>query len=69
MEVGVRAECEPAHGANTFVAARAYLTFVAINERGTPIAVPPIVPETPDEQRRFQQAEQRRQERLKTRSS
>ena len=42
----------------------AFLTFVALGEDGKPAEVPQVVPETPDEQRRFQQAGERRHIRL-----
>ena len=42
----------------------AFLTFVALGEDGRPVEIPQVVPETPDEQRRFLQAGERRQIRL-----
>ena len=64
MEVGVRVESEdPLSGKRTY-AATSYLTFVAVDEKGQPTAVPPLQPETEDEQRRFKEAEQRREQRL-----
>jgi acyl-CoA hydrolase len=42
----------------------AYYTFVAVDQLGAPIGVPPIEPETPDEQARFAGALRRRQLRL-----
>jgi uncharacterized protein (TIGR00369 family) len=64
LEVGVRVEAE-----NPFTGVRrhtnkAYLTFVAIDEAGRPAEVPPVVPETPDEKRRFEEARARRERRL-----
>ena len=46
-----------------------YLTFVAVDRNGRPIEIPGIVPETPDELRRFQAAEQRRKVRLAEREA
>jgi acyl-CoA hydrolase len=43
---------------------RAYYTFVALDEDGTPTAVPPITPETDEERRRHEQAAKRREVRL-----
>lgn len=43
---------------------RAYYTFVALSDDGTPTAVPPIQPETGDEQRRYAAAAKRRDIRL-----
>lgn len=42
----------------------AYLTFVALDDDGRPVAVPQIEPETEDEQRRFVSAQRRRELRL-----
>jgi acyl-CoA hydrolase len=64
MEVGVRLESEdPNSGLRTHVAT-SYLTFVAIDEHGQPRPVPPVVPQTPDEQRRYRHAQTRRAARL-----
>ena len=43
---------------------RAFYTFVAIDENGSPVAVPSIVPETDDERERFEDAAKRRELRL-----
>jgi acyl-CoA hydrolase len=64
MEVGARLESEdPQTGVRLHVA-RAYLTFVAIEADGRPRAIPPLLCETPDEQRRHREAELRRAARL-----
>ena len=64
MEVGARLEAEdPQTGACTHVAT-AYMTFVAIDGEGRPRPVPPVVPETSEEKRRYQDAELRRAARL-----
>ena len=60
MEVGVRVEAE-----NLVTGVRrhtnsCYLTYVAIDDAGRPVAVPPVLPETDEERRRFQAAERRR---------
>jgi acyl-CoA hydrolase len=64
MEVGVRVEAENAVTAEVRHTSTAYLTMVAVDERGEPIEVPPLVPETPDEERRQREAETRRRNRL-----
>ena len=38
--------------------------MVAVDEDGEPIEVPPLIPETPDEERRQREAETRRRNRL-----
>ncbi len=41
-----------------------YVTFVALDEHGVPTEVPPIVPETADEKRRYERAGKRRASRV-----
>ncbi len=43
---------------------KAFYTFVAIDERGHPRQVPPVIPETEEEQRRYHDAARRRELRL-----
>jgi acyl-CoA hydrolase len=67
VEVGVHVT---AHGITNTPERRtntAYLTFVAVDEQGKPQLVPAILPETPDEQRRCKQAQERRKVRLQRR--
>lgn len=64
IEVGVLVEAE-----NLLTGVRrhtnsCYLTFVAIDESGRPAAVPPVLPETDEERRRFREAEARRAHRV-----
>lgn len=67
MEVGVKVYREdPINGTRTH-AASAYLTFVAIDQYGKPLPVPAVEPQTPEEQRRWREAEFRRQQRLQQR--
>lgn len=67
MEVGVRVEAEELLSGRRRHTNSCYLTFVAVDRNGRPVEVPPIVPETPDEHRRFEAAQQRRAVRLKER--
>lgn len=65
MEVGVRVESEnPLTGEMTHTLT-AYTTFVALDEMGKPTPVPPLKPETPEEKRRFEQAQKRRETRIR----
>lgn len=64
MEVGVRVEAENIRTGEVTHTSTAYLTMVALEEEGRPTAVPPIAPETPDEQRRAREAQLRRDNRL-----
>ena len=67
MEVGVRVEGEdPLTGVRTHTAT-AYLTFVSLDGEGRPTAVPRLLPETADEERRQAAAERRRALRLQHR--
>ena len=64
IEVGVRVEAE-----NLLTGVRrhtntCYLTFVALDDAGHPAAVPPVLPETDVERRRYGEAEARRAQRL-----
>lgn len=56
LEVGVRVEAEAWDGSNRRHTTSAYLVMVAIDEDGNPRKVPPLVCETPDEERRMRQA-------------
>jgi acyl-CoA hydrolase len=67
MEVGVRVEAEELLSGRRRHTNSCYLTFVAVDRNGRPIEVMPVVPETPDETRRFEAARRRREVRLKER--
>jgi acyl-CoA hydrolase len=69
MEVGVRVEAEELLTGRRRHTNSCYLTFVAVDRNGRPIEIPGIVPESADEQRRFQAAQQRREVRLKEREN
>jgi acyl-CoA hydrolase len=64
LEVGVRVEEEdPKSGARTNTST-SYLTFVSVDAALKPLPVPRLVPVSPDELRRFAEAEARRADRL-----
>ncbi len=68
MEVGVKVIAEnPLTGEHRHTSS-AYLTYVAINSQGKPTTIPPIVPETKEEKRRYGEAQERRKHRLQHRS-
>jgi acyl-CoA hydrolase len=69
MEVGARLESEDPHTGRRTHVATAYLTFVAIDQQGKTRPVPPVLPETPDEQRRYHAAELRRASRLELKAA
>ena len=64
MEVGVKIIAEHLITGEKRHTNSCYLTFVALDEHGKPAPVPPIVPETPDEKRRFERAAKRRTSRV-----
>jgi acyl-CoA hydrolase len=71
MEVGVRVTAErwDTAGGDPLTVATAYLVFVGVDVSGQPRTVPPVLPETPDDQRRFREALIRREHRLARRKA
>ena len=67
MEVGVLVLAASLKGTLSRRANNAYLTFVAIDDKGKPVKVPPIHPETEEEMRRYEEALERRRLRLERR--
>jgi acyl-CoA hydrolase len=65
MEVGVRVEAENILTGQTTHTNSAYVVYVAIDRRGRPVAVPPLLAETPEEKRRMEDAERRQEDRLR----
>lgn len=63
MEVGVKVYVENYMTATSRHVASAYLTFVAVDQHGNKLPVPPIVPETAEEKERFADAARRRENR------
>ena len=64
MEVGVKIWVENLHTGAIQHTSSAYLTFVALASVGQRVAIPPIVPETEEEKRRYEEAAERRAYRL-----
>jgi len=64
MEVGVKVIAENVLTGERRHTNSCYITYVALNDAGEPVEVPPIVPETPDEKRRYDRAAKRRAERV-----
>lgn len=63
MEVGVKAMVEDPRTGKLRHVSTAYLTFVALDKERHPVTVPPVVPETEHQKRRYEDAERRRQAR------
>jgi acyl-CoA hydrolase len=63
MEVGVSVAREDPYSGKEVIATTAHLTFVALDKNKKPTPVPRIVPQTPDEKRRYQNAKIRVQAR------
>ncbi len=64
MEIGVKVWSENLQNGERRHTSSAYLTFVALDGKGRPAVVAPYVPVTPQEQRRWREAELRRANRL-----
>ena len=68
MEVGVKVETETLLTGAKLHTCSAYLTFVALDEKGKAVSIPPVIPETEEEKRRYEQAGERREYRLAMRN-
>jgi acyl-CoA hydrolase len=64
MEVGVLVTSQNIFRNDVEHTNNAYLTFVAVDETGRPVPVPEVIPETPEERLRYDEALGRRQSRL-----
>jgi acyl-CoA hydrolase len=68
MEIGVRVETENLRTGARVHTNSCYLTFVAVDENGNSVPVPPLKLESPIEIRRHQAAKERRERRLHERT-
>lgn len=64
MEVGVRVTVEDLMTGDQRHTSSAYLTFVALDKSGKPTAIDPVIPETKEQIRRYEEAGKRREYRL-----
>jgi acyl-CoA hydrolase len=64
MEVGVKVWVENLHTTEMRHTSSAYLTFVALDRVGHRVVLPPVLPETDDDKRRYNEAADRRTYRL-----
>ena len=67
MEVGVRVEAEDVLTGECTHTNSAYLVYVAKDENGELVEVPPLLAETPEEQRRMTEGKLRQEERVRRR--
>ncbi|MDG6928749.1 MAG: acyl-CoA thioesterase [Nitrososphaerota archaeon] len=63
MEIGVRIEAEDAETGRSKHTGSCYLTYVALDKDGKPAPLPKVVPETPEEKRRWDEALARKRSR------
>ena len=68
LEAGVTVETENLLTGQKVHTCSAYLTFVALDENGKPTPIPPVIPETETEKRRYREAGERREHRLAMRN-
>jgi len=68
MEVGVKVMVEDMMTGERRHTCSAYLTFVSLDENGRPVEVPPVIAETDEQKRRYEEAGRRREYRLALRS-
>ena len=61
MEVGVKVWVENYRAEESRHVSSAYLTFVAVDVAGNRLPVPPVIPETEEEKRRYEGAARRRE--------
>jgi acyl-CoA hydrolase len=69
MIVGVKVTSENPYTGEVRTTTKAYLTFVALDDLGRPVTVPPLNPETEDEIRRYENAKKRVQMKKDVRST
>jgi acyl-CoA hydrolase len=67
MEIGVKVWVEDLQTGAVRHTSSAYLTFVALDATGQTVPIPPVIPETEDEKRRYEEAARRRHYRLEMR--
>ena len=65
MEVGVQVIREDPYTGEQLIATTAHLTLVALGKDKRPVPVPPLLPQTPQEKRRYEEARLRVLERKK----
>lgn len=64
MVIGVKVESENPYTGKVRKTTKAYLTFVALDEYGKPVAVPKVSPQTDTEKRRYENAKKRKEAKI-----
>ena len=64
MEIGVRIEARDLKNGDTLHTGSSYLTFVALDNEGKPTVVADVIPETPEQKRRYEEGKERKRRRL-----
>jgi len=67
MEIGVRVEAEDLINGTRRHTNTCYLTFVAIDRNGRPVPIVKVLPQTDEQERRYEAAQARRRRRLEER--
>jgi len=67
MEIGMKVFAEDFRTMLRKHIVSAYFTFVAVDDHMNPVSAPPVIPQTPDETRRYDEAEKRRAARIAAR--
>src|SRR3954463_13810394 len=67
MEIGMKVYADDFQTAKRKHIVSAYFTFVGVDENLSPTEIPPVIPETEDEKRRYREADERREARLRRR--
>ncbi len=69
MEVEVQVTAEDPLTGDQFLTTEAFLTFVCIDQNGRPVEVPPLLPQTEEEKRRFEEGRKRKEYRAQSRKN
>jgi acyl-CoA hydrolase len=67
MEVAVQVRAEDVHGGPSRHVVQAFVTMVAVDPAGRPVAAPPLILESAEDRARFDQGRQRMEDRRRTR--
>lgn len=67
MEIGVKVWVEDLRSGEVSHTNSSYLTFVALDQSGKPVKAPPVIPQSEQDRRRYEEAGLRRRTRLELR--